>query len=1210
MLKTALKIALFTLYALIIIGSVFCAFVFTPYRVPAVIVSILLVILPIAVLMLRRRLIQKKEKAFIDRVINVDKETISKSTGSQQTELLELQQSWKESINRLRTSRLRKIGNPLYALPWYLVIGESRTGKSSMICHSGLSSPLAKTVSSTLSVTRNCEWWFFNEAIVLDTAGRYTIPIDPQRDMTEWDEFLKLLSRFRRKEPINGIVAAISSEKLLSMSPSELAEQGSLVRSRIDQVMRSLGAQFPIYIMITKMDLVFGMPEFFRSLPRSRLGQAMGWCNSAHAPYSDQLLESALHTINNDLRILQSRLLHGTGTPEAEVLIFPKKFLELLPGLRRFCSSVFSDSVYQITPRFRGIYCSSALQKIEQGDRDGEISEQALSGGMFLREFFSKILPGDRKQFRFIPEYAVNNVIDRKSFRYAWAGIWGVLTLFAWFGYNRNQSALRSLSLTRMDTQTNPVMYMEQVRLSVHNLHKQNSQIFPLRLGMSQSRAVEKHIREFYAGTFEQNVHSRIATSISGSVQNISPAASEDTVMAAVHYLTALLGLTLQSSKVDRNFHEYLTASQDFLPMVLSRLSQKDAAMLMYQYRDWIAWSERNTVENFRKFIYDRLTLLMEKKGADLRWCIRYPLHGINALSMRDFWHAAAVPVVVSDKTAKIDTRQLRVRKSPSINAEVVCLADSGQTFRIDSVQPPWIRIVMPSGSFGWVQSGYASVLDISDTVQVGGAFTSEGFRHVQEFLNHIDSMVSDSTVKISFGFQKNGFYQWYWENYYRQWYTMMDRFIDGFNSSANQGSLRSYMKSVTVNDDPFMHFIGRMAKELDGADMQYVHPVWLDQVLLLRDTERALQAKISDSVTTGLAKTGKRISGFFRKIESEAKEVTDQATVMRNRKIESSIESWDDYRRSVALLYKAGLQPGGMVSLAQSLFSTQDTGSETYLAVLDAAQALRVKLFDNRVDEAVWNMLEGPLKIITRLAYTEAHAEVQRLWDMVVLSKLNRSDPEMQVDVLFARDSGLVHKFILEPYIAAFLVSAPDGSIRLVEGPEGPLGFTPEFIAFINNGIRYSVKREYPLYIKTVPFSVNAEASEEPYQTILRLQCAEGASTLENYNHYETADFVYRPESCGEVTLKVVFPSCTVVKTWGGRWGFPNFLKTFRDGVNVIRSEDFDVQYRGRLQRKNISYVRITYELDPLVAAEVIKLLEFVPRHIPTKICTSIQEQ
>jgi len=56
-------------------------------------------------------------------------------------------------------------------------------------------------------------------AIVIDTAGRFTIPVDDVLDKEEWQKFLTLLAKYRKREPINGLVVTIAADKLLESPP-------------------------------------------------------------------------------------------------------------------------------------------------------------------------------------------------------------------------------------------------------------------------------------------------------------------------------------------------------------------------------------------------------------------------------------------------------------------------------------------------------------------------------------------------------------------------------------------------------------------------------------------------------------------------------------------------------------------------------------------------------------------------------------------------------------------------------------------------------------------------------------------------------------------------------------------------------------------------------------------------------------------------------
>ncbi|MBV8360051.1 MAG: hypothetical protein JO189_19255, partial [Deltaproteobacteria bacterium] len=71
-------------------------------------------------------------------------------------------------------------GDSTYALPWFLIIGAGTSGKTEAVKSSGVFSSLTSTVAE--EATQNCDWWVSNSMLLLDTAGRYTIPTDPERD--------------------------------------------------------------------------------------------------------------------------------------------------------------------------------------------------------------------------------------------------------------------------------------------------------------------------------------------------------------------------------------------------------------------------------------------------------------------------------------------------------------------------------------------------------------------------------------------------------------------------------------------------------------------------------------------------------------------------------------------------------------------------------------------------------------------------------------------------------------------------------------------------------------------------------------------------------------------------------------------------------------------------------------------------------------------
>jgi len=70
--------------------------------------------------------------------------------------------------------------------------------------------------------TRNCDWWFSDQAVLLDTAGRYTTQqSDRDVDAAAWRSFLELLKKSRPRRPINGVLVTVSVADLLQQSASE-----------------------------------------------------------------------------------------------------------------------------------------------------------------------------------------------------------------------------------------------------------------------------------------------------------------------------------------------------------------------------------------------------------------------------------------------------------------------------------------------------------------------------------------------------------------------------------------------------------------------------------------------------------------------------------------------------------------------------------------------------------------------------------------------------------------------------------------------------------------------------------------------------------------------------------------------------------------------------------------------------------------------------
>src|ERR1700748_579500 len=194
-------------------------------------------------------------------------EGASSNAALSQREVAELKKRFDDAMGTLRKARFDdKSGggrNYLYQLPWYMFIGAPGSGKTTALVNSGLRFPLegamGKEAVKGIGGTRNCDWWFTDEAVLLDTAGRYTTQnSDAASDSTGWREFLALLRKYRGRRPINGVILTISAQDLMAYVPGGNDAHVAAIRQRLEELTRELKISLPVYFVLTKMDLIGG----------------------------------------------------------------------------------------------------------------------------------------------------------------------------------------------------------------------------------------------------------------------------------------------------------------------------------------------------------------------------------------------------------------------------------------------------------------------------------------------------------------------------------------------------------------------------------------------------------------------------------------------------------------------------------------------------------------------------------------------------------------------------------------------------------------------------------------------------------------------------------------------------------------------------------------------------------------------------------------
>ncbi|MGA0614033.1 type VI secretion system membrane subunit TssM [Paracoccus sp. KR1-242] len=404
-------------------------FVEVPGRLVGLAILWIASLLMVLVLLLRG---QKRETKMAEEIVaTADPEPLTDL--GVEAELADLRDKLKQALSKLR--RTKGGGRHLAVLPWYVIIGPPGTGKTTAIVNSGLNFPLAEEMGAGsiggVGGTRNCDWWFTDGAVLIDTAGRYTTQkSDASADNAGWMGFLALLKKYRRRQPINGAIVAFGLSDLLMQDPVTQKANAAAIRRRLHELREKLGVRFPVYMMFTKADLIAGFSETYDRLPKELREQVWGFTlplpQGKTQPSSSAAFDEEFDLLMARLNAHVLERMQSETDPQRRSLIagFPGQLASVRRLARDFVTEVFQENRYEHAQLLRGVYFVSSTQEGTPIDRlmmgmarSFGIGRQAIGSGQGTgRSFFlTRLLDGV-----IFPEAGLVSADDKVERRYRW----------------------------------------------------------------------------------------------------------------------------------------------------------------------------------------------------------------------------------------------------------------------------------------------------------------------------------------------------------------------------------------------------------------------------------------------------------------------------------------------------------------------------------------------------------------------------------------------------------------------------------------------------------------------------------------------------------------------------------------------------------------------------------------------------------------------
>lgn len=254
-----------------------------------------------------------------------------------------------------------------YQIPWFLMMGEARSGKTSLLANVGLNLPLGVTSERVYGTKQGLNWSFFDKAVVLDVAGDYVLRTDGETSNNRsWNAISKLLQKYRPERPLDGIILTIPCTDLLSarrLTPDHrlrLERKATALYKKLWQAQKLLGMSFPVYVIVTKCDEIMGFKSLCKELPEPLRKDIFGWSSpyTLETAYNPSWVSEAFQNLYRYLFQIQAEVFaerdevqDGDG-----LFMLPSEMQALRAPLQIYLDHIFKESSYHNSFFFRGLY--------------------------------------------------------------------------------------------------------------------------------------------------------------------------------------------------------------------------------------------------------------------------------------------------------------------------------------------------------------------------------------------------------------------------------------------------------------------------------------------------------------------------------------------------------------------------------------------------------------------------------------------------------------------------------------------------------------------------------------------------------------------------------------------------------------------------------------------------------------------------------------
>ncbi len=279
-------------------------------------------------------------------------------------------------------------------LPWYVALGPPGAGRSTLLERADFAhvTPQAnrdQPEPAEPPFDLRCS----AEAVVLDARGTIADP-------TQTDLWLAILAELRRARPgrtLEGVLVTIGIPELIASTSPQRRELAGRLRARLDEMMDRIAMVLPVYVVLTKADVLPGFTEFWSNDPKR---DEATW-GASFATDDDRATNQPAKAVMREFAVLGESLharaldrLPAETDPARRVrfLRFPKEVRTLVNPVSEFVDALCQPGATLERFLLRGFYLTSSGSAAS-----GALARTRIdSKGSFFVDFVRSVLLPDR----------------------------------------------------------------------------------------------------------------------------------------------------------------------------------------------------------------------------------------------------------------------------------------------------------------------------------------------------------------------------------------------------------------------------------------------------------------------------------------------------------------------------------------------------------------------------------------------------------------------------------------------------------------------------------------------------------------------------------------------------------------------------------------------------------------------------------------------